>query len=78
MNSTTRDMYPEPTVEVQLTLTEMMMTIEALTEVQLALHQIVSDAEPGSELDINATKKLISIIDVRQEMESIVMEALKE
>lgn len=68
----------EPTLEVQLSLTQMMDTIEALAEMQLVLHQIVSDAEPGTALDINATKKLISIIDVKHELESVVMEALKE
>lgn len=69
--------YAEPTLEIQMTLTEMMDTIEALIKTQMELHEIVSKAEPGSQVDIEATKRLISIMDIKQEMESIVMEALK-
>jgi hypothetical protein len=56
----------------------MLDTIEALAKMQIELHQVVTDAEPGSKLDIAACNKLISIIDVKQDMESVVMEALKE
>jgi len=35
----------------------------------------MKDAEPGSKLDIDTCNKLVSIIDTKQEMESIVMDA---
>lgn len=56
----------------------MLDTIEALTEMQLVLHQIVSDSEPGSETDVKGVRKLISILDAKHELESVVIEALKE
>lgn len=68
----------EPTLEVSMSLSSMLDTIEALAKMQIELHQVVTDAEPGSQLDIAACNKLISIIDVKQDMESVVMEALKE
>ncbi len=67
----------EPILEVQLSITQMLDTIEALTKMQLVLHQIVSDSEPGSETDIKGVEKLISILDAKHELESVVMEALK-
>jgi len=76
MNSMTNK--NEPVLEVQLSITQMLDTIEALTEMQLVLHQIVSDSEPGSQTDINGVRKLISILDAKHELESVVIEALKE
>jgi hypothetical protein len=67
----------EPTLEIQMTLTNMLDTIEALAKQEIELFQIMKDAEPGSKIDIDTCNKLVSIIDTKQEMESIVMEATK-